>query len=72
MECAEDQLSLLEVLRLVEQDDRVAPDDRLKDAGSPPGCRTSGGAMKTCLISSGSEIITNGGVASSLIVKRLP
>ena len=37
-----------------------------------PGCSTSGGAVKISLISSGSEIITNGGVASSRIVKRLP
>ena len=37
-----------------------------------PGCRTSGGAVKTSLISSGSDSITNGGVCSRRSVKRLP
>ena len=37
-----------------------------------PGCSTSGAAVKTSWISSGSEIITNGGAAGRKIVKRRP
>ena len=37
-----------------------------------PGWRTSGGAVKICLISSGSVSITNGGANGQRRVKRLP
>ena len=37
-----------------------------------PGRRTSGGAVNTCLICSGSVIITNDGASGNLNVKRLP
>ena len=37
-----------------------------------PGWSTSGEAVKTCLISAGSEIITNGGASGRRIVNRLP
>ena len=37
-----------------------------------PGCSTSGGAVKTSFTSSGSVMITNGGVNGNRIVKRLP
>ena len=37
-----------------------------------PGCSTSGGAVKTCLTSSGSDSITNGGASGRRSVKRLP
>jgi hypothetical protein len=37
-----------------------------------PGRRTSGGAVNTCLICSGSVIITNGGANGNFNVNRLP
>ena len=37
-----------------------------------PGCSTSGGAVNTCFISSGSEMITKCGDSGKRVVKRLP
>ena len=37
-----------------------------------PGCSTSGGAVKTCFTSSGSDRWTKGGVETIRRVKRLP
>ena len=59
------QLALLEVGALVEQDHRVACRSPARGSRAPsPGCSTSGGAVNISRTSSGSESITNGGVAS--------
>ena len=72
VEGPEHQLALLQVVRLVEQDDRVSTDDRLQDPAPSPGWSTSGGAVNSSLTASGSVRITNGGAASRRIVNRFP
>ena len=64
--------ALGEVGVLVEQDHRVAPDQRLEDARAAAGVQDLRGAVKTCLTSAGSASITNGGVATRRMVNRRP
>ena len=72
VERRQQQPPLLEVIGFVEQDHRVAPDDRLQHAAPAPGCSTSAGAVNSSLISAGSLSITNGGWNGSRTVQRLP
>ena len=57
------QLALLQMRRPRRAGSRSSADDRLEYPRALAGMRTSGGAVKSCFTSSGSESITNGGVA---------
>ena len=61
--CAPSSSRITELLPTTGSSTRRAPS---------PGRRTSGGAVKTCFTSSGSVIITNGGVNGNRIVNRFP